>query len=310
MRMKRIWRTTPALVMAGLLLLASTPAQALIDLEWRPACQSVEPGQMVEIGLYVVSDDETDQSISAMDIILLWDPDVIELVGVVDNGPYAWLFSGFTDDSVFDGLNETFLDGNALYTAWAQFGVPAYATPEGLLVTTVQFVGSMDPGFCWITEPRQAGMYSETRIIDGEVPALHVEGVLGKATAGVGVFDLIYGYMNCTPDSGTLPFVTNFMVVLGSNYENQTRRVSGRIDVTLASGNYYRSWRAGYTNLSPKECYAETWNQNLPALATVVGDNLFVLHSQDVTPWPYNQPPWAPSGMTDTDTCVITGVAP
>jgi hypothetical protein len=308
MTTKHRWRIAPALVLAGLLLLASTPSLALIDIEWRPACQSVEPGEMVEIGLYVVSDDETDQSISAMDIILLWDPDVIELVGVVDNGPYAWLISAFTDD--FDGLNDTFLDGNALYTAYAQLGVPAYATPEGLLVTTVQFIGSQDPGFCWITEPHSAGMYSDTAIIDGEVPALRVEGVLGKATAGVGVFDLIYGYMNCTPSTGTLPFVSNFMVVLGSNYEDQTRRVAGRIDLTLASGTFYSNFRAGYTNLSPRECYAQSWNQNIPALGSVVGDNIFALHAQDVTPFPYNQPPRAPSGMTDIDICTITGVAP
>jgi hypothetical protein len=310
MTTKQTWRIAPALVLAGLLLLATAPAQALIDVEWRPACQSVEPGEMVEIGLYVVSDSDENQSISAMDIILLWNPDVIELVGVVNNGPYAWLTSGFNDDSIFDGLNNTFLDGNALYTAYAQLGVPAYATPEGLLVTTIQFIGSQDPGFCWITEPRQAGMYTETRIIDGEVPALHVEGVLGKATAGVGNFGLIYGFMSCTPDSGTLPFVSNFMVVLGSNYENQYRRVSGRINITLANGNYYQSWRAGYTNLSPSECHVEAWNQTLPALSTLVGDNVFRLHAQDVTPYPYNQPPFAPSGMTDTDVCTITGVAP
>jgi hypothetical protein len=297
-------------VLAGLLLLASTPAPALINVEWRPACQSVEPGQMVEVGLYVVSDNEEDQSISAMDIILLWNPNVIELVGVVNDGPYAWLSSGFSDDSVFDGLNETFLDGNALYTAWAQFGVPAYATPEGLHVTTLQFIGSMDPGFCWISEPRYAGMYTETRIIDGEIPALHVEGELGKATAGVGNFGLIYAYMNCTPASGTLPFSTNFMVVLGSNFEVERRKMAAYIDVTLASGKYYSTYRKGFTNLHPKECYAETWNQNFPALGTLVGDNIFTLYAQDVTPPPYNQPPYTPAGMTDSDVCTVTGIAP
>lgn len=310
MRMKQKGRIAPALVAAGMLLLAATPATALIDVEWRPACQSVEPGEMVEIGLYVVSDDETDQSISAMDIILLWDPDVIDLVGVVNDGPYAWLSSGFSDDSVFDGLNNTFLDGNALYTAWAQLGVPAYATPEGLHVTTVQFIGSNDPGFCWITEPRFAGVYTETRIIDGEVPGLHVEGELGKATAGVGSFGLIYANINCTPDSGTLPFITSFMVVLGSNYDHQFRRVGAYIDVTMANGTHYSSFRKGYTNLWPKECYATTWNQNFPALGALVGHNVFTLYAQDVTPPPYNQPPNAPAGMTDTDVCTITTTAP
>jgi len=304
------WRILPTLVLAGLLLLAAHPAAALIDVEWRPACQSVDPGQLIEIDLYVVSDDETDQSISAMDIILLWDPDVIELVGVVDNGPYAWFFSGFTDDSVFDGLNETFLDGNALYSAYSQLGNPAYATPDGLHVTTFQFQGSMTPGFCWITEPRQAGMYTETKIIDGEVPALHVEGELGKATAGVGDFGVIYAYLNCSPDSGVLPFATNFMAVLGSNYMSQPRRLAAYIDVTLANGTYYGSYRKGFTNVWPGECFARSWNQVFPAFGTLVGDNVFTLHMQDVTPPPYNQPPYSPSGGTDTDSCTITGIAP
>jgi hypothetical protein len=245
-----------------------------------------------------------------MDIILLWDPDVITLVGVVDNGPYDWLTSGFTDDSVFDGLNDTFLDGNALYTAYAQLGVPAWAPPEGLLVTTFQFIGSVNPGFCWITEPRYAGAYTETRIIDGEIPALHVEGVLGKATAGVGIFDPIYAYISCTPGSGTLPFTTNMMVVLGSGYEDQYRRVAGFLDVVLANGTFYHAFRKGYTNLHPRECYAESWNQFIPALGSLVGDTVFTLHAQDVTPPPYNLPPYAPSGMTDTDACTVTGVAP
>lgn len=310
MRRKRIWRITPALVLVWLLLLAATPAQALIDVEWRSSCQSVEPGQMVEVGLYVVSDSEEDQSISVMDIIVLWDPDVLELVGVLDNGPYEWLSSGFSDDSNLDGLNNSFLDGNAWYTAWSQFTFPAYATPDGLLVTTFQFIGSNDPGFCWISEPRQAGLYSETRIIDGEVPALHVEGELGKATAGVGNFGLIYAYMNCTPTSGTLPFPTNFMVVLGSNYETERRRVAAYLSATLANGTYYQGIRKGYTNLFPKECYAKSWNQNFPALGYLVGDNIFTLVAQDVTPPPYNLPPYAPAGMTDSDVCTITGYAP
>jgi hypothetical protein len=137
-----------------------------------------------------------------------------------------------------------------------------------------------------------------------------VEGILGKATAGVGNFGVIYGYLNCSPDSGVLPFVTNFMAVLGSNYLSQPRRLAGYIDVTLASGTYYSSYRKGFTNLWPGECYAESWNQNLPALGTLIGDNVFTLHVEDVTPPPYNLPPYAPSGGTDTDSCMITGIAP
>jgi hypothetical protein len=52
------------------------------------------------------------------------------------------------------------------------------------------------------------------------------------------------------------------------------------------------------------------WNQNLPALSSLVGDNTFELVAEDVTPSPYNQPPYPPAGDTDTDICTATGIAP
>ena len=32
--------------------------------------------------------------------------------------------------------------------------------------------------------------------------------------------------------------------------------------------------------------------------------------AEDVTPPPYNQPPYPPEGDSDSDSCVVTGVAP
>ena len=89
------------------------------------------------IDLVASSDSGESQSISAMDVILSWDAAVLQLIGLDPNGsyPYPWLFSGFTNDHGLDGLNDTWADGNALYTAMAQLGTPAWAPPEGLLVT-------------------------------------------------------------------------------------------------------------------------------------------------------------------------------
>lgn len=44
-----------------------------------------------------------------------------------------------------------------------------------------------------------------------------------------------------------------------------------------------------------------SWPLTLPAIFPVLGTNLFELTVEDVTPVPYNQPPYAPSGDTDTD---------
>ena len=161
------------------LIALATPASDLINLEWRPDTQTVPVGATVEIGLYAVSDDpEMDQYILAMDVILNWDTQFLELVGVDDNGPYDWLFSGFPVGNV-DGLNDTFADGDALYTALGQLGDGAWATPEGLLVTTFQFTALAETPGTTITIPEDAGSYTHTAIWGS--PGQDVHGTLGSA---------------------------------------------------------------------------------------------------------------------------------
>lgn len=172
------------LICVCLLSFPISPAMANIDLEWRPETQTVLVDSTVSIGLYAVSDDpDSSQSIAAMDVILNWDPDFLTLVGNVDNGPYDWSFSGFQNDSGLDGLNDTWLDGDALYTAHAQLGGdPAWATPEGLLVTTFQFTALAETSATVLSIPESAGLYTETAVYDGFIPGLDVHGILGTAT--------------------------------------------------------------------------------------------------------------------------------
>lgn len=116
--------------------------------------------------------------------------------------------------------------------------------------------------------------------------------------------------MACLPSSGTVPFTTAMTVTLTNLYPDQTRRFAGRIDVKLAGGGQFPSWRAGYTNVAAGESYVTTWNQNIPGIGTLIGDNLFSLQAEDVTPAPYNQPPYPPAGDTDKTSCTVTGIAP
>ena len=74
---------------------ALSTAQADINLEWRPATQAVDLGSTVAVGLYAVSDDDSEQSLSSMDVIVQWDPERLALVGRINDGPYAWLVSSF-----------------------------------------------------------------------------------------------------------------------------------------------------------------------------------------------------------------------
>jgi len=117
------------------------------------------------------------------------------------------------------------------------------------------------------------------------------------------------GY-SCTPSSGVVPFTTHMAVQLDNLYAGQIRRLAGRINVNLANGLYFPNWRAGFTNVAGGSSFATSWNTTIPALATVVGTNTFLLLTEDVTPAPYNLPPYPPAGDTENAVCVITAYAP
>lgn len=111
------------------------------------------------------------------------------------------------------------------------------------------------------------------------------------------------------PQSGTVPFTSSLQVTL-ANLSTENRRAAGRIDILPASGGPITNWRAGWTNLAPLEVFTTGWNQAFPALATLIGSNLFTLTGTDVTPPPWNQPPYAPSGSTDTAAFTLDCTAP
>ncbi len=116
-----------------------------------------------------------------------------------------------------------------------------------------------------------------------------------------------------TPLSGTVPFLTIHRVTLSNNLAGgavYTRRIAGRIAVTIGNGNYFNPWRAGYTNIAPLDLFYTQWPMNFPGLPTVLGDNTFELTAMDVTPSPYNQPPYPPSGDTCTQVNVVDAHAP
>ncbi len=116
-----------------------------------------------------------------------------------------------------------------------------------------------------------------------------------------------------TPLTGTVPFLTIHRVTLTNLNEGGAvwfRRISGKIAVTLANGDFFPAWRNGYTNVLADDSYIIQFSQNLPASAAVVGDNTFVLIAEDVTYAPYNQPPYPASGTTCTATNVVVANAP
>ena len=113
----------------------------------------------------------------------------------------------------------------------------------------------------------------------------------------------------CEPPSGTVPFSTSMTVTL-FNLAASTRRVAAGIQVIVANGTSYNPWKFGFVNVTAASSFVSQWNVTIPALGTVIGNNTFRLYAEDVTPSPYNQPPYPPAGDTATAACTVTGVAP
>jgi len=109
--------------------------------------------------------------------------------------------------------------------------------------------------------------------------------------------------LNFSPSSGTLPFDSTVWVSLSHNHEDLTRRLAAHIDIITADGGQFSNWRAGFTNISGGESFATSWTQTIPMLGRLAGDNVFSLITEDVTPAPFNQPPYPLAG--DTMTCSI-----
>jgi len=117
-------------------------------------------------------------------------------------------------------------------------------------------------------------------------------------------------WMSSNPQEGTLPFSSQFTVGLINRYLAQTRRFALKVDASLANGTNYPNWRAGWTNLEHGETFSLSWGQYFPALGSLVGLNQFSLTAVDVTPAPFNQPPYPPAGDTATGSSSVTGIAP
>jgi hypothetical protein len=116
-----------------------------------------------------------------------------------------------------------------------------------------------------------------------------------------------------TPLSGTLPFSSSHRVILANTLTGGgtlTRRVYGEIDYTTGSGIFFDRWRRGSVQISPDSFRVVNFGFNFPAQPQVLGDNVFTLYAEDITPAPYNQPPNPPSGDTCTSTNVVVATAP
>lgn len=176
MRMGRHMRTLTAACLLALLPMSVT---ALVNLEWRPGISAVCAGEQVTVGLYAVSDSQAAHTVSAMDVVMLWDAGRLSAPVLGAKQPY-WLSDGFFQASP-GGINTSLEDGDAMYTAWANFGAPVEVTNQGLLCVQMTFTAQPPAGLTLVQIVPSFGQYSQTRVFDGSSPNTDIKGALGAA---------------------------------------------------------------------------------------------------------------------------------
>ena len=165
----------------------AVPALADINLEYRPPSQTVLLGDTANIGLYAVSDHDTDQLLMAADVIISWDPDFLQFLGNDNTDAVPLQSSGFPANDLFN-LNEVVppKDGDGLYVALAPLGNPVAATPRGTLLTTFQFQALAETPQTPVDILESAGdPEGHTIVYDGTVPNLDVTGELFGVTVTI-----------------------------------------------------------------------------------------------------------------------------
>jgi hypothetical protein len=162
--------------------------------------QSLCEGEVVNVGLYAVSDNNplSEKSISSMEVILQWDPSHLELLGNNDpSGDPDWQYSGFFIPDAY-GLNELSppQDGDGIYFALVSTDSAAAATPDGALITTFQFLAVGETNSTPVAILESAGSPpGRTRVFSGApgYPNLEVTGTRSGASIRI-------AYMACLGD--------------------------------------------------------------------------------------------------------------
>jgi hypothetical protein len=153
---------------------------SMVDLSFVPDEDPVPAGSVVAVELIATSQPGQTQDVAAMDVIVHWDPAVLQFNGLDATGAFPWgTASGFLPDT--DGINLSTSDGDAIYSALAAPGVPATVTDAGLLVTTFLFTALQPAALTDVQIVAQQGMFGSTKVLAPSPPQTHVLGSFSGA---------------------------------------------------------------------------------------------------------------------------------
>jgi len=188
-QMTQISSTAFALV-ATLWTAAGASADNQINLTLVPPAQPILVGQTIDVKLKATST-SNDQLIGntfvIIDSIIRWDPSQLEFMGISTAGSVPLLNSYLPSPaSDYTGVNELAIpkDGDALYTALANFGSPVAVSATGVQVTTFRFkvrTNFVGGSTVEIVPTLTIRSRADSAVYDGTVPGLDVIGDLTPA---------------------------------------------------------------------------------------------------------------------------------
>jgi hypothetical protein len=131
----------------------------------------------------------------------------------------------------------------------------------------------------------------------------------GDESGGQEAVQTIDATLTGTPLYDTLPTTVKMCVTI-KNLVDCPRTVDGRIDLWLGGGVPLYEWRIQAVEVAPLGTWQRCWTNELMDLQSLEGKNVARLTVVDVTPPPFNQPPYPPAGSTAQDVCFFWGVSP
>ena len=185
-------RITPFLIAA---LAASPVCLAQVDLEFRVLSPLPDPGDTVQVGLFVVGQPGAPtETVGAAEAIFTWETAHLQLLGVDSSNPANLIFSGFPTLGS-SGLNEASppADGDGLFVALGPLGTPILADEAGTLLAILNFEALFaTPGSPVELLASAGSPLRDTVVFDGTTPNTIVTGDLSWTSVAIrcGPFDL------------------------------------------------------------------------------------------------------------------------
>ena len=186
-KLKRVTQGLGAVVLLlGVASEANAQGDGIVDLRWSVPAGNIVEDDTFTVGLIARSGSLVSEPFSALEAIMKWDPTRISLLGIDGTqDSYEWLSSAFPAVDP-QGLNATFLDGDALYQALGQFSpspLPV-ATTQGLRVTNFTF-RALRPGVAQLDLPIEIGAFGRTVVLDDMIPGLDILGTTSPGSVNI-----------------------------------------------------------------------------------------------------------------------------